>query len=168
MVVDLASGAATTRVIEQPANGPPSWLSNHEIALEVVDRDGQAQVVKVRVDDNDAAPVASGSRGFALAATPDGQTLAVADDSAQRVVVVDRATWWSGETTGTPVESPAADLAVQDVAIDADGTRLAVVYARGDSSTWTLVVSRFADGRWERAASVDLEGETPPTIDWLE
>jgi hypothetical protein len=83
-------------------------------------------------------------------------------------VVVDRATWWSGGTTGTPVESPAADLAVQDVAIDADGTRLAVVYARGDSSTWTLVVSRFADGRWERAASVDLEGETPPTIDWLE
>jgi hypothetical protein len=167
MVVDLASGAATTRVIEQPANGPPSWLSNDEIALEVVDQDGQAQVIKVAAG-NDAAPVASGSRGFALAATPGGQTLAVADDSARGVVVEDRATWWSGETTGTPVEPPAADLAVQDVAIDADGTRLAVVYARGDSATWTLAVSRVVDGRWELAATIDLESEAPPTIDWLE
>jgi hypothetical protein len=167
-VIDLANGDATMRKLDQPANGPPSWLSNDEIALEVVDRDGQAQVVKVAADDHDAAPVASGSRGFALAATPDGRTLAVADDSAHGVVVADRAQWWLGERAGSLVEPPSPDLAVQDVAIDADGTRLAVVYARGDSSTWTLVVSRFADGRWERAASIDLESETPPTIDWLE
>jgi hypothetical protein len=167
MVVDLASGAATTRVIEQPANGPPSWLSNDEIALEVVDGDGRAQVVKVEAG-HDAAPVASGSRGFAVAATPDGRTLAVAGGSARGVVVADREKWWSGEAAGSPVEPPAADVAIQDVAIDADGTRLAVVYAHGDSANWTLEMSRLVDGTWQRGLSIELESEVPPTIDWLE
>jgi hypothetical protein len=171
VVVDLATGDGSTRNVELGANGPPSWLGNDALALEVVDAEGTAKVVSVAApgsDGDDEAPVESASRGLALSATPDGTTVAVSDDAAQSVEVTSRADWWSGKESGTTIEPPAADLAVHDIAIDQDATRVAVAYAHGDSPTWTLVVSRLVDGTWQRAASVDLESDVPPTIDWLE
>ncbi len=110
----------------------------------------------------------AGQRGFALAATPDGRTIAVADDTAAGVVVRDRQAWWAGDPGERGADPPRRDEAVQDVAIDADGTRLAVVYAEGDADAWTLVVGRLRDGRWETVVSTMLESQAPPTIDWLE
>ena len=54
------------------------------------------------------------------------------------------------------------------MAIDADGTRLAVVYAAGDTDAWKLVVERLRDGRWETVVMTSLASEAPPMIDWLE
>jgi hypothetical protein len=171
VVVDLATGAATRRSLGLAANGPPSWLTNDEIALEVVGNDGSAEVVSIRVGgdgDGMASPDESRSRGFALAATADGQTIALADDDVAGVVVRDRRSWWAGDPGESEGEPPAVDKAVQDVAIDADGTRLALVYAEGDSDAWTLVVDRRRDGRWETVVSTQLYGAIPPTVDWLE
>ena len=166
VVVDLKTGEASTRTLDVGANGPPSWLTNDELALEVVGDDGTARVVRVGAG-GAAAPDESRSRGFALAATPDGRTIAVADDDAAGVVVQDRRTWWAGDPGESGGDPPRRDEAVQDVAIDADGTRLAVVYAE-DADAWTLVVDRLRDGRWETVVSTTLESEAPPTIDWLE
>jgi hypothetical protein len=171
VVVDLATGAATRRSLELAANGPPSWLKGDEIALEVVGDDGSVEVVSVGVGghgDGAAPPDRSQSRGFALAATPDGRTIAVADDEAAGVVVRDRRSWWAGDPGEPHMDPPAIDKSVQDVAIDADATRLAVVYADGDSDAWTLVVDRLRDGRWETVVSTTLDSAVPPTIDWLE
>ena len=172
VVVDLATGDARNRTIDLGANGPPSWLGNDALALEVVDADGAAKVVSVAVpggDGDDQAPIESAASGFALATTPNGQTLAVGDEGARSVAVVPRDDWWSGGNTGVRLEPPPGpDVAVQDVAIDADGTRVGAVYAHGDTSTWTLVVSRLVSGAWERAASFDVVSDSPPTIDWLE
>jgi hypothetical protein len=169
-VVDLATGAARTRSLDVVANGPPSWLTSHEIALEVVGNHGSAEVVSVGVggDSDGTAPDESRSRGFALTATADGGTIALADDDAAGVVVRDRRSWWAGDSGESEVDPPAVDKAVQDVAIDADGTRLAVVYAEGDSDAWTLVVDRLRDGRWETVVSTQLDSAIPPSIDWLE
>ena len=49
VVVDLGTGAASTRSLDVGANGPPSWLTNDELALEVVGDDGTARVVSVGV-----------------------------------------------------------------------------------------------------------------------
>jgi len=166
VVVAIGTGAASTRTLDVAANGPPSWLTNDELALEVVADDGTARVVRVGAG-GAAAPDESRSRGFALAATPDGRTIAVADDDAAGVVVQDRRTWWAGDPGESGGDPPRRDEAVQDVAIDADGTRLAVVYAE-DADAWTLVVDRLRDGRWETVMSTTLESEAPPTIDWLE
>jgi hypothetical protein len=171
LVIDSATGMATTRELAVGANGPPSWLGNDALALEIVDSDGNAKVVSVAApggDGDDVDPIESESRGFAIAATPDGRTIAVSDDALQSVVVVPRADWWSGASTGAAIPPPTGDVAVQDIAIDADGTRVAVVYAHGDTSTWTLVVDRLANGMWERSTSIELDSEDPPTIDWLE
>ena len=92
----------------------------------------------------------------------------MADDAAAGVVVRDLQSWWAGEPGEPDGDPPRRDEAVQDVAIDADGTRLAVVYAEGDADAWTLVVDRLRDGRWETIVSTILESDAPPTIDWLE
>jgi len=171
VVVDLGTGAASTRSLDLGANGPPSWLTGDEIALEVVGDDGSAEVMSVGVGgdaDGTAPPDRSRSGGFALAATADGRTIALADDDAAGVVVRDRRSWWGGAPDEPRADPPAVDKAVQDVAIDADGTRLAVVYAEGDSDAWTLVVDRLRDGRWETVVSTTLDSAVPPTIDWLE
>ena len=170
VVVDVATGAARTRSLDVAANGPPSWLTSDEIALEVVGNDGSAEVVSVGVggDGDGTAPDESESRGFALGATAVGKTIALADDDAAGVVVRDRRSWWAGDPGESEVDPPAVDKAVQDVAIDADGTRLAVIYAEGDSDAWTLVVDRLRDGRWETVVSTQLDSAIPPTIDWLE
>ena len=168
VVVDLETAAASTRTLEVGANGPPSWLTNDEVALEIVEDDGTARVVGLGVGgdaDGAAPPDESRSRGFALAATADGRTIAVADDA---VVIRDRRSWWAGDPVEPGGDPPGRDEAVQDVAIDADGTRLGVVYANGDSDVWTLVVDRLRDGRWETLVSATLESDSPPTIDWLE
>ena len=167
IVVDLRTGAASTRTLDIGANGPPSWLTNDELALEVVGDDGTVRVVSVGAG-GAAAPDKSRSRGFALAATPDGRTIAVADDAAGGVVIRGRRTWWKGDHGEPGGDPPRRDKAVQDVAIDADGTRLAVVYADGDTDAWTLIVDRLRDGRRETVVSTMLESEPPPTIDWLE
>jgi len=167
VVVAIGTGAASTRTLDVAANGPPSWLTNDDLALEVVGDDGTARVVRVDAGGS-AAPDESRLRGFALAATPDGRTIAVADDAAAGVVVRDRQTWWRGDPVEPGGDPPRRDEAVQDVAIDADGTRLAVVYAEADPDAWTLVVDRLRDGSWETVVSTTLESEPPPTIDWLE
>jgi hypothetical protein len=171
LVIDRATGTATTRELEVGANGPPSWLGNDTLALEVVDAHGTAKVVSVAAPGGDAdgaEPVESASRGLAIAATPDGRTIAVADGSAQVVDVIARADWWLGESGGAAVAPPSPDLVVQDAAIDSDATRVAVVYGHGDTPTWTIVVTTLVNGAWGRTVSVDLESEDPPTIDWLE
>jgi hypothetical protein len=171
LVIDPATGAATTRQLEVGANGPPSWLGNDALALEIVDADGNAKIVSVAAPGGDAdgaEPIVSASRGLAIAATPDGHTIAVADGSAQVVDVIARTDWWSGGSGGAAVEPPSPDLVVQDAAIDSDATRVGVVYGHGDTPRWTIVVTRLANGAWGRAVSVDVESEDPPTIDWLE
>jgi hypothetical protein len=171
VVVDLRTGDSSTRSLDLGANGPPSWLTNDEVALEVVGTDGAAKVVAVGVGgdgDGTTPPDESRSRGFALAAAPDGLTIAVADDAASGVVVRDRRSWWAGDPGNHGVDPPPADDAVQDVAIDADGSRVAVVYATGDPSAWTLAVYRLAGGHRDTVVTTTLESSAPPTIDWLE
>jgi hypothetical protein len=167
VTVDLASGGSETRGLDLRANGPPSWLTSDTLALEVIGRDDRSGLIAL--DTAGGEPDASESHGFALAATPDGRTIAVADDAAGAVVVRDRAAWWSdAEGGGDPGLDPEVTDVVQDVAIDADGGRVAVVYAGADTPEWTLAVYRLGEGRWERITSTEVTSDAPPTIDWLE
>jgi DNA-binding beta-propeller fold protein YncE len=165
IVVDLATGQARRRQLEMAANGPPSWLSNDTIALEVIDGDDVGAVISIGVGGGD--PAFSLSRGFALASTAAGDAIAVADDATGTIVVRDPGAWWAGTTGDRGIEPPAG-LAVQDVAIDGDGSRIAVVYAHPDEERWTISIYRLVDGGWQGASSIELHSEPPPTIDWLE
>ncbi|MFL5725561.1 MAG: hypothetical protein ACJ77F_04425 [Chloroflexota bacterium] len=166
VVVDLATGGTVSRRIDLGANGPPSWLSDDELALEVVDGSGQAEVVAVRADGGE--PLRAESVGFALAATPDGATIAVADPETGSVVVASRASWWAGDPDGSSIEAPAPDRIVHDIAVDAVGSRVAVAYGQADESRWTIVVYGARSDVWHRATSRDVESDVPVTIDWLD
>lgn len=164
-VIDLEGGGDQRRAVGMAPNGPPSWLANDLIALEVVAGNKPATVVSVGVEGG--APVESGSRGFALSLAGDGRRIAVADEATGSIVVRDIDDWWAG-VPGPPGISPPVDLAVQDIAIDGDESRLAVLYAHGNSPLWTLTIYSLRDGRWGPVRSIEIAGDVPPTIDWLE
>jgi hypothetical protein len=165
VVVDLESGRAQRREEALAANGPPSWLADDALALDVIGPDDHTTQARVALPDGE--PLLSASRGFALAASADGRRIAVADDSTESVGVTDPSTWWAGRPADAAVPY-VRELAVQDTAIDTDGTRIAVVYAHGDDPSWTIRVYRLSGDRWQPATSFDVESDAPPTIDWLE
>jgi hypothetical protein len=165
LIVKLADGAGRQREVAMAANGPPSWLTNAALAMEVSGPDDHTTQARVALPDGD--PLLSASRGFALAASADGRRIAVADDATEGIGIAEPSAWWAGKAA-EPAVPQLVDRAVQDVAIDADGTRIAVVYAHGDSPSWTVGVHRLVGDRWQPVTSFEVESPTPPTIDWLE
>lgn len=165
VIVDLESGRAQRREVTLAANGPPSWLANDALALDVIGPDDHTTQARVAVPNGE--PLMSASRGFALAASAEGRRIAVADDSTESVGVADPSAWWAGRPADAAVPY-VRELSVQDTAIDADGTRIAVVYAHGDDPSWTIRVYRLAGNQWQPATSFDVASDAPPTIDWLE
>ena len=119
IVVDLATGESRKREFDVAANGPPSWLTNDTVALEVVTLATELAIASVDLPDGDLRP--SESRGFAIASTTDGSRIAVADDSTGSIVVRDPVAWWAGDA-GDPGIEPPEGLGVYDLAIDPGGT----------------------------------------------
>jgi hypothetical protein len=166
IIVDIATGESRERRVGSASNGPPSWLSNDVVALETLTLAAESGVASINVTAGNG-PIPSRSRGFGLSATVDGTRIAVADDTTGSIVVTDPGAWWNGDPVSPGVRPPDG-LGVVDLAIDADGTRLAAAFGSGDSPDYAIQIYHLDGGTWHLVRTLSLTSETPPTIDWLE
>jgi hypothetical protein len=164
VTVDVEAGATNRRSLELMANGPPSWLRPDQLALEVIGRDQHSAIATI--DPTSGAMTLTDAQGIAPSASRDGSQIAVAD-TPSGLVVTDPATWMAGGPAAVPGIPGPADSTIQDVALDADGTRLAIVYVAADSSA-SIEILRPTGTAWKSVSSIQIAGDAPVSIDWLD
>lgn len=108
------------------------------------------------------------AHGIAPSATRDGSLIAVADAGSGLVVIADAASWLGGGKLDAPGIAAPTDAAVQDLAIDADGTRLAIVYSAVSGVASTVVILRLNGSVWETFMSLPIRDDAAVSIDWLD
>jgi hypothetical protein len=166
VTIDVEANSTAVRSIDLMSNGPPSWLRPELIGLEVVRPDQHSGIATVNTTSGEVT--VTEAQGFSPSVTGDGSRMAIADPATGRITIGDPASWIAGvpnEDSGinAPIES-----SVQDVAIDADGSRLAVVYAANSDAFATVVILRRTGTGWERVSSIPVRGDAPVSIDWLD
>jgi hypothetical protein len=164
VTVDVGTGTATTRELDLMANGPPAWIGAGTLALEVVKPDQQVGIATL--DTTTGAVAIAGASGFEASTTADGTLVAVATDAG--AVVRKTADWLAAAPDdGVPVSGPEG-ATILDLAIDAAGDRLAVVYADPSGTSASVVILRRNGPTWDRVTSVQVPGDGPVVVDWLD
>lgn len=164
VTVDVETGKTDVRPMDLAANGPPSWLGQGVLALEVIRPDQHSGIATV--DLASGQMTITESEGFAPSATADGSRVAIAG-SAEGVVITDTATWLKGGDAAALAIRPPDESSLQDLALDADGTRLALVYSANSGTTSTVVILRLTGTAWEDVASIPIPGDAAVSVDWL-
>jgi hypothetical protein len=166
VTIDVESGAIEVRTTDLMSNGPPSWLGADMLGLEVIRPDQHSGIATV--DPSSGHVTVTDARGFSPSATRDGSRIAFADPASGRVTIGDRAAWLADDPIDDQGITAPADSSVQDVAIDADGTRLAVAYAANSGESSTIVIFRQIGTSWEKTSSIPVQGDTAVSLDWLD
>jgi hypothetical protein len=162
---DVETGATTVRSIELASNGPPSWLGPDLLALEVIRQDQHSGIATVHPASGEVTTTEA--QGIAPSATRDGSRIAVAE-TPSGLVTTDPATWLAGGPGDAPGITAPAESTVQDVALDADGTRLAVVYTANSGASSSVVILRLEETVWTSVATIPIPGDEPVSVDWLD
>jgi hypothetical protein len=163
-VMDLAGGAPRITSIGRESNGPPAWIDDSNLLLEVVPVPGGTRFVRLDLAIGRVDPVAAD--GFGPAISGDGSLLAVASTDGS-VVAVPAAGWLTGHP---PDEGSLVDASgsVFELAVDATGRRIAIGYAdeAGDPASLAVFVR---DGvTWRRhPVSMSLAPGAPTLLGWL-
>ena len=145
------------------ANGPPAWLSAETVLLEVIRPDQQSGVATL--DRTTGAITVTDAQGFGPSPTRDGSQVAVLGTSG--VVIAEATGWLAGDPIDAPALAPPVDSTVLDVALDGDGTRLAVVYAASSGAAASVVILRRDGAVWESVTTIPVAGDEVVSIDWL-
>jgi hypothetical protein len=162
--IDIETGASVVRSVDLSLNGPPAWLGPRLVALEVIRPDQRAGIVTIDPTTGDMN--ATAAEGIEPSVTRDGNRVAVV--GASGVVITDVAGWLAGVPVG-PLALPSPDdSTILDIALDADATRLAVVFAANSGTSTSVVIYRLAGTNWQSAASIALPGDAAVSIDWLD
>jgi hypothetical protein len=164
LTLDVATGAATTRELDLMANGPPSWIGSGTLALEVVKPDQQVGIATL--DTATGTVAITQASGFEASVTGDGSLVAVATEAG--VVVRKTSDWLSVAPDGSVALPGSEGTTVLDVAIDAAGTRLAVAYADPSGASATIAILRRNGEAWDQLTSIEVPGDGPVVIDWLD
>jgi hypothetical protein len=164
VVLDLAGGEPTVASLDREPNGPPVWIDDSSLLLEVLPIAGRSRFVRLSVATGRVDPVAGD--GFGPAISGDGSTLAVASTDGS-VVAVPAAGWLAGSP---PDEGSLADASgtAFELAVDAAGRRIAIGYAdeAGDPASVAVVV--HADGAWRRhVVPMRFAAGAPTTLGWI-
>ena len=165
VTLDVETGAASTRSIDLMANGPPTWLGPDQLALEVIRADQHSGIATVETATG--AVTVTDAQGFALSATRDGSRIAVADAISGLVSIMDRKDWLAGVPSDASGITPPTDTSIQGIAINADGTRLALACSTNTGTSWSVVILGQAGSTWEKATSISIPDDAAVSIDWL-
>lgn len=164
VTVDVETGAATTRELDLMANGPPAWIGAGMLALEVVKPDQQVGIATLATATG--AVAITRASGFEASATGDGSLVAVATDTG---AVVRKTSDWLKDAHDDGVPVPGLEGAtILDLAIDAAGARLAVVYADPSGASASVVILRRNGPTWDEVTSIQVPGDGPVVVDWLD
>jgi hypothetical protein len=163
-VMELAGGAPRISSIGRDFNGPPVWIDDSNLLLEVLPVPGGTRFVRLDLATGRVAPVAAD--GFGPAISGDGSLLAVASTDGS-VVAVPPAGWLTGRP---PDEGSLVDASgsMFELAVDARGRRIAIGYAdaAGDPASVAVFVR---DGvTWRRhPLSMNLAPGAPTLLGWV-
>jgi hypothetical protein len=164
VTVDIATGESVVRSVDLSLNGPPAWLAPRLLALEVIRPDQHARIATIDPTTGDVNT--TGAEGIEPSVTRDGNRVAVV--GASGVVMTDTAGWLAG----VPVEPLTLELpddsTILDIALDADGTRLALAFAANSGASTSVVIFRLVGADWQSPASIALPGDAAVSIDWLD
>jgi hypothetical protein len=157
LIVDPATdGTLWVGLVAGLGGYPPGWLDSARLAVPTRDSGDRPAITVLDVDAGSVGPEIAGARG--VAASPDGSTLAVIDDSG--AVEVWRPADWLAQGDGHPLErfEPTGPGSVEAVALDRTGDRLAIGVADPDGGTpgnvrvldgtdgWAVVIDRSMGG----------------------
>jgi hypothetical protein len=166
VTINVVGGEASTRSIDLMANGPPSWLDSERLLLEVIRPDQHSGIATVDLGTGEVA--VGDAQGFTPSATRDGSRIAVADAASGVVTIVDPTDWLAGVPGNSPGITSPAESSVQDVAIDANGSRLAVAYAADSGTSFSVTMFRLDGTAWRSVASIPIPGDAAVSVDWLD
>ena len=164
LVIDLAGGTPTAVSIGREANGPPVWIDDSSLLLEVSPTPGRTRFLRLDLETRQLAPIAAD--GFGPAISGDGSVLAIASADGS-VVAVPAAAWLAGSPPdeGTLVDESGS---VFELAVDAAGRRVAIGYADDAGDPASIEVFVREAGAWRRhAVPARVVSGGPTMLGWL-
>ena len=163
ILADAASGRTRSITVDRGLNGPPVWVGPSTIVVNTIRQDQRSGFSVIDLATN---VVTDGpSSGFALAATGDGELIAFDEARSGDVLVGDRAEWLAGEFDQMARIASAPGTGADQVAISADGSRLAIV-RRTDARAAIEILARI-HGPWHSIRTVAIDGDHALSIAWL-
>jgi hypothetical protein len=163
-VIDLVSGVSKVTSIGRELNGPPVWIDDSSLLLEVLPIPGRTRFLRLDLVTDHIDPVAA--EGFGPAISGDGALLVVASNDGL-IVAVPAAGWLAGSPPG---EGSLVDALRSPfgLAVDAAGRRIAIGYAdeAGDPASIAVFVREGSAWR-RRAVQVRIASGAPTMLGWL-
>ena len=164
VVIDLANGDRRMTPLDRRANGPPVWIDDASVLVEVLPIPGGTPFLRLDPATGAVKPVAAD--GYGPAISGDGSVLALASTDGS-VLAVPTAGWLAGTL---PDEGAVVDASGSpfQLAVDASGRRLAIGYAdaAGDPASIAIFV-REGEGWRRSAARVQVAAGTVTMLGWL-
>ena len=164
VVIDLANGDRRMTPLDRRANGPPVWIDDASVLVEVLPIPGGTPFLRLDPATGAVKPVAAD--GYGPAISGDGSVLALASTDGS-VLAVPTARWLAGTLPdgGAVVDASGSPF---QLAVDASGRRLAIGYAdaAGDPASIAIFV-REGEGWRRSAARVQVAAGTVTMLGWL-
>jgi hypothetical protein len=165
---EAASGASVVFPIEgEPVLTGPAWIDEDRVAVVVVDADVGGAISIADVGQGEVTGGPGNVR--ALAVSADGSTVVWVSSVDTRLYGSNTSSWLAGqEIAALPVDAPAADVRPGSFALDAEGSRLAVVWELADGRVHQIGIHRRTSDGWTLGARVDPPGGDPrAVVSWL-
>jgi hypothetical protein len=166
VTIDIETGAARIHRVELQLNGPPLWMSAETVVLEVIRPDQHSGIATVNTATGEV--VVTRAEGIAPSVTGDGRRVAVAAGGAALIRVGDPADWLAGRELAEANLGSLPETGIDDIAIDADGARLAVVMTDPSGESSSVRIFRLVEAAWVMATTIEVPGEAAVSIDWLD
>ena len=160
VIADLSTDATSVLPVDREPNGPPVWLNDSELLLEIIASDGREPFV--RLDPASGALTPTKARGVGPAVAGDGSIVAVLANGS--IVTLPVEDWLGGAELGTATTVGAATNA-QRLAVDAVGRRVAFDITDDDGDPIALSIYVRDEGGWSLSGSIDRD--PPAWFGWL-
>ena len=142
---------------------PPVWVGPDLVAV-VVGTDAAPGSILVDTTTGEATDGPTGAR--LLASSADGRTVAVAGDEGDPVVIRSTAAWLGDDESSIgSIDPPDGVVTASALALDATGSRLAIVWLGKDGTPRVAVHER--DAGWRRVAEPDVRDAQGAVVAWL-
>lgn len=163
IVLDPGSGARRSHLVERGLDGPPRWLGNGRVAVNAISNHQRSGMAVLDVGTGEL--VAEGLAGYSIAATADGRTVAFDDAATGETLVGAASEWLAAKLEGMARIPGDGRPAIAGLALNAAGTRLAVLRS-GDTDS-TIELFHLRDLRWDAVQVVTMPGNQAITMAWL-
>jgi hypothetical protein len=156
VLVDPESRTAVEHTLDAPVvPAPPAWVGDEQVVV-VTGTDDSLTSSVIDTTSGDATPGPDGARLVATSAN--ARIVAIAGEGRRAVTVRVTSDWLAGGgPTLATIDPPDGTVAVTSLALDADGSRLAVAWLTDAGSVRVL-----AYGRADRWRAVDVTGAREP------